>query len=151
MRHSASVHFKLTNPNKAMSVVTDKRSKRESVDSGKVAVYRHTAILYGHGGRDVIFKVANDAQRRIAAGGPKSVHAQVWGAIESTPGRIRPTETMQSHGAALTVEVHYNPRRAGFFHYFDDAGAMVPVYSAPMVGFSTAANGQGRCWIAPTR
>ena len=146
MRLKASVHFKLTNPNKAMSVVTDKRSKRESVDSGKVAVYRHTAIIYG-----AVFKVAPDAQRRIAAGGPKSVHAQVWGTIESSPGRIRPTEPMQSHGAALTVEVHYNPRRAGFFHYFDDAGAMVPVYSAPMVGFSTAANGQGRCWIAPTR
>jgi len=151
MRLKASVHFKLTNPYKSMSVVTDKRSKRESVDSGKVAVYRHTAILYGHGGQDAIFKVAPDAQRRIAAGGPRKVHAQVWGAIESPPGRIRPTETMQSHGGSLTVEVHYNPLRAGFFHYFDDAGSMVPVYSAPMVGFSTAANGQGRCWIAPIR
>jgi len=130
-----------------MSVVTDKRSKRESVDSGKVAVYRHTAIIYG-----AVFKVATDTQRRIAAGSEaKSVHARVWGTIESSPGRIRPTETMQSHGAALTVEVHYNPRRAGYFHYFDATGSMVPVYSAPMVGFSTAANGQGRCWIAPTR
>ena len=147
MRQKASVHFKLTNPHKSMSVVTDRRSKRESVDSGKVAAYRHTAIIYGG-----VFKVAPDAQRRIAAGEAKSVHARVWGTIESTPGRIRPTETMESHGGSLTVEVHYNPRRAGYFHYFDDVtGAMVPVYSAPMVGFSTAANGQGRCWIAPTR
>ena len=146
MRHRAKAHFKLTNPNKAMTVITDNRSKRESIDSGKVVSYLHTAIIYG-----AVFKVAPDAQRRISEGGPRSVHAQVWGAIESTPGRIRPTETMESHGAALTVEVHYNPRRAGFFHYFDDAGSMVPVYSAPVVGFSTAANGQGRCWIAPTR
>ena len=147
MRHRASGHFKLTNPHKSMTVITDKRSKRESIDSGKVVTYLHTAIIY-----DAVFKVATDTQRRIAAGSEaKSVHARVWGTIESTPGRIRPTETMQSHGGSLTVEVHYNPRRAGFFHYFDDAGAMVPVHSAPVVGFSTAANGQGRCWIAPTR
>ena len=146
MRHRASGHFKLTNPNKAMTVITDKRSKRESIDSGKVVTYLHTAIIYG-----AVFKVATDTQRRIAAGSEaKSVHARVWGTIESPPGRIRPTETMQSHGGSLTVEVHYNPRRAGFFHYWSD-GVMVPVHSAPVVGFSTAANGQGRCWVAPTR
>ena len=147
MRQKASVHFKLTNPHKSMSVVTDRRPRRESVDSGKVVAYVQTAILYG-----VVFKVASDAQRRIAEGGPKSVHARAWGTIESGPGRITPTETMESHGAGLTLEVHYNPRRAGFFHYIDDAtGAMVPIHSAPMVGFSTASNGQGRCWVAPTR
>ena len=147
MRVKASAHFKLTNPHKSLTVITDKRSKRESVDSGKVVAHVPTAILY-----DVVFKVG-PAQRRIAAGlESKSVHARAWGTIESAHGRIRPTETMRSHGGSLSVEVHYNPHRAGFFHYFDATGSMVPVYNAPMVGFSTdPVTQQGRCWIAPTR
>ena len=144
-RVRSSVHFKLTNPHRHMSVIPDKRSKRESPDSGKVAAYRHTAVIY-----DAVFKVSQDTQQRIAAGESKSVHARVWGMIESPSGRINPTETMESHGDGLTVAVHYSPHRAGFFHYFDDAGEMVPVYSAPVVGFSTdPITGQGRCWISP--
>ena len=141
MRQKASVHFKLTNPNKAMSVVTDRRSKHESVDAGKVIAYRHSTVL--HNGT---FKVNAKEQQRIAGGKCKSVHAQAWGLIDSSL-----SETLADH-PELTVEVRYNPKRAPWFHRIDDAtGAIIPVHGAPMVGFSTAANGQGRCWIAPTR
>ena len=145
MRQLASIHFKLTNPYRSMLVVTDRRSQRDSVDSGRVVAYRHSAILYG-----VAFKVSAGAQRRIASGGARSVHAQAWGTIESVPGRINPSETLADH-PELTVEVRYNPKRAPWFHRLGSDGELIRVDSAPMVGFSTASNGQGRCWIAPPR
>ena len=140
MRQKASVHFKLTNPNKRLSVVTDRRSKHESVDAGKVIAYRHSTVLH-----NVTFKVNAKEQQRIADGKCKSVHAQAWGLIDSSL-----LETLADH-PELTVEVRYNPKRAPWFHRLGPAGELIRVDSAPMVGFSTAANGQGRCWIAPTR
>jgi hypothetical protein len=141
MRQKASVHFKLTNPNRAMSVVTDRRSKHESVDAGKVIAYRHSTVLH-----NVTFKVNAKEQQRIAAGKSRSVHAQAWGLIDSSL-----SETLTDH-PELTVEVRYNPKRAPWFHRMGPAGELIRVDSAPVVGFSTdPVTQQGRCWIAPTR
>jgi hypothetical protein len=123
-----------------MSVVTDRRSKPESVDAGKVIAYRHSTVLH-----NVTFKVNAKEQQRITGGKSRSVHAQAWGLIDSS---LR--ETLADH-PELTVEVRYNPKRAPWFHRLGPSGELIRVDSAPMVGFSTAANGQGRCWIASTR
>ena len=140
MRQKASVHFKLTNPNKSMSVVTDKRSRSVSPTAGKVIAYRHSTVLH-----NVTFKVNAKEQQRIAGGKSRSVHAQAWGLIDSSL-----HETLADH-PELTVEVRYSPKRAPFFTRLGPSGELIRVDSAPMVGFSMAANGQGRCWIALTR
>ena len=140
----STVHFRLSSPTRTdlpRSVITDKRSRSISPTAGKVIAYRHSTVLH-----NVTFKVNAKEQQRIAGGKCKSVHAQAWGLVDSSL-----SETLADH-PELTVEVRYNPKRAPWFHRIDDAtGAIVPVHSAPMVGFSTAANGQGRCWIAPIR
>jgi len=141
MRQKASVHFKLTNPNKSMSVVTDKRSRSISPTAGKVIAYRHSTVLH-----NVTFRVNAKEQQRIAGGKCKSVHAQAWGLIDSSL-----LETLADH-PELTVEVRYNPKRAPWFHRLGPAGELIRVDSAPVVAFTTdPVTQQGRCWIAPTR
>ena len=139
----ARVHFRLSSPTRRdlpRSVITDNRGKSESPTSGKVIAYRDTTVL-----RDVTFYVNTKEQRRIADGKCKSVHAQAWGLIDSSL-----SETLSDH-PELTVEVRYNPKRAPWFHCLGPSGELIRVDTAPMVGFSTASNGQGRCWIAPRR
>ena len=142
-RIKATVHFRLSSPTRRdlpRSVITDKRSKSLSPTSGKVIAYRDTTVLH-----NVTFRVNTKEQRRIADGKCKSVHAQAWGLIDSSLG-----ETLSDH-PELTVEVRYNPKRAPWFHRLGPSGELIRVDSAPVVGFSTASNGQGRCWIAPSR
>jgi|TARA_R110002051_G_scaffold201485_1_gene268230 hypothetical protein len=142
MKQPASVHFRLSSPTRTdlpRSVITDKRGK-SSPTSGRVIAYRHSTVLH-----NVTFRVNAKEQRRIAGGKCKSVHAQAHGLIESSLG-----ETLADH-PELTVEVRYNPKRAPFFTRLGPSGELIRVDTAPMVAFTTDTNGQGRCWIAPTR
>lgn len=88
------------------------------VHRGRVVAHRDAIVLTG-----VRFTVNHNARRRIAAGGPKEVHAFVCGEwIGSDDPRCRPAIDSSDVG------VTYNPRR--------DAGWITregqqPIYQAP--------------------